>query len=120
MLAPEPWLPRWVMCWRVRKAWIERTAGFADKRLRWSERLARPRLRFLAQGFGERITALINGEIQIAQYIPPHMAKRVEGSIKKAYGKKGEEIVKMNFAAVMCPESSQTSSGKRVRSCTFE
>ncbi|MBI2090215.1 MAG: peptide ABC transporter substrate-binding protein [Deltaproteobacteria bacterium] len=28
----------------------------------------------------QRITALLNGEIQIAQFIPPHLRKRVEGS----------------------------------------
>lgn len=28
----------------------------------------------------QRITALLNGEIQIAQYIPPHLAKRVDES----------------------------------------
>jgi peptide/nickel transport system substrate-binding protein len=28
----------------------------------------------------QRVTALLNGEIQVAQYIPPHLAKRIEGS----------------------------------------
>ena len=30
----------------------------------------------------QRVTALLNGEIQIAQYIPPHLAKRIEASPK--------------------------------------
>src|SRR5690606_21606517 len=28
----------------------------------------------------QRITALLNGEIQIAQFVPPHLASRIEGS----------------------------------------
>lgn len=67
---PEPWLPRWFMRVRVKKAWIEGIAGFADKRLRWSERLARPRLTFLAQGAGERITALIMALASVTIMLP--------------------------------------------------
>ena len=55
----EPWLPGWFMRAQVKKSWISSIAGFADKRLRWTEQLARPRLRFLTTGLGERIAALI-------------------------------------------------------------
>jgi hypothetical protein len=54
----EPWLPRWFMQAHVKKSWIAAIAAFADQRLRWTERLARPRLRFLASGVGERLAAL--------------------------------------------------------------
>jgi hypothetical protein len=66
----EPWLPRWFMRIRVKKGWIEGVASFADKRLRWSERLARPRLGFLAEGWGERITALIMTLAAITVMLP--------------------------------------------------
>jgi hypothetical protein len=54
----EPWLPRWFMRTQVKKSWISAIAEFAAKRLSWTERLSRPRLRFLASGLGERIAAL--------------------------------------------------------------
>ena len=30
----------------------------------------------------QRVTALLNGEIQIAQFVPPHLASRIEGSAR--------------------------------------
>jgi hypothetical protein len=55
----EPWLPGWFLRVRVRKPWMRGVADFADKRLRWTERLARPRLRFVATGLGEKLASLI-------------------------------------------------------------
>jgi hypothetical protein len=53
----EPWLPRPLLNRRVPKAWLDRMAGFAVKRMAWLERLSRPRLKRLACGFGERFAA---------------------------------------------------------------
>ena len=54
----EPWLPEPILRRRIPKAWLERMAGFASTRLRWLERVARPRLRMLACGPGERIAGM--------------------------------------------------------------
>ncbi|HYD87529.1 MAG TPA: exopolysaccharide biosynthesis protein [Vitreimonas sp.] len=66
----EPWLPGWFMRMRVKKSWISTIAGFADKRLRWTERFARPRWRFFAAGFGEKIAALIMALAAITVMLP--------------------------------------------------
>jgi len=55
----EPWLPSGMRARRVPKSWLEGMASFAEKRLSWLERLARPRLSALARGLGERIAALM-------------------------------------------------------------
>lgn len=54
----EPWLPHAMRRRDVPKAWLDRMAGFANKRMRWLERLSRPRLIVFATGFGERVAAL--------------------------------------------------------------
>lgn len=54
----EPWLPRWLLNLRARAAWLEAMADFAEKRLGWIDRLSRPRLRRLADGWGERFAAV--------------------------------------------------------------
>jgi len=54
----EPWLPEGVLRRRVPKAWLDRMADFASKRMGWFERLSRPRLRWLATGAGERLAAI--------------------------------------------------------------
>ncbi|MBW3560830.1 MAG: exopolysaccharide biosynthesis protein [Proteobacteria bacterium] len=54
----EPWLPEGVLRRRVPKAWLDRMADFATKRMGWFERLSRPRLHWLAAGPGERLAAL--------------------------------------------------------------
>jgi hypothetical protein len=54
----EPWLPEGVLKRRVPKAWLDRMADFATKRMGWFERLSRPRLSWLATGVGERLAAL--------------------------------------------------------------
>ncbi len=53
----EPWLPGWFTRLKVEKSWLSAITGFADKRLRWTEALSRPRLTFLASGIGERFVA---------------------------------------------------------------
>ncbi len=54
----EPWLPRALLSRRVPRAWLDRMADFAAKRMAWVERLARPRLTAFATGLGERIAAV--------------------------------------------------------------
>lgn len=53
----EPWLPDVVLDRRIPRGWLERMSGFADRRMRWFERLSRPRWRVLASGLGERFAA---------------------------------------------------------------
>jgi hypothetical protein len=55
----EPWLPETVLKRRVSKAWLDRMADFASKRMLWFEQLSRPRLKILACGPGERLAALM-------------------------------------------------------------
>lgn len=66
----EPWLPGWFMRARVKKGWIESIATFADKRMRWTETLSRPRLQVLASGFGERVAALFMALASITIMLP--------------------------------------------------
>lgn len=54
----EPWLPEGILKRRVPKAWLDRMADFATKRMGWFERLSRPRLHWLAAGPGERLAAV--------------------------------------------------------------
>lgn len=54
----EPWLPGALLRRKLPRGWLVSMAGFADKRLRWLERLSKPRLRFLASNVGERVIAL--------------------------------------------------------------
>lgn len=54
----EPWLPAAMLNRRISKSWLETMAGFADKRMRWTERISRPRLKSLACGPGERLAAV--------------------------------------------------------------
>ncbi len=53
----EPWLPKAVLQRRVSKAWLDRMADFATKRMGWFERLSRPRLTVFAEGWAERAAA---------------------------------------------------------------
>jgi hypothetical protein len=54
----EPWLPKGLLERRVPKSWLDGMATFADKRLRWLERIARPRLTFLTVGLAKSFAAL--------------------------------------------------------------
>jgi hypothetical protein len=66
----EPWLPGWFLRANVKKSWLDGIAGFAAKRLAWTERLARPRLTFFAAGLGERLIALIMAVAAITVMLP--------------------------------------------------
>jgi hypothetical protein len=66
----EPWLPHGMKARRVPKAWLEGMAGFAEKRLLWLERIARPRLTAFAVGAGERMAALMMIVATICIVIP--------------------------------------------------
>lgn len=55
----EPWLPGWFLRARVKKSWLEGIAGFCEKRLKWTETVARPRLTFMASGIAERLLGLV-------------------------------------------------------------
>lgn len=66
----EPWLPGWVMRMRARKEWLDGIAGFATKRLAWTQKLARPRLGFFASGVGERGAALILAVAAVTIMLP--------------------------------------------------
>jgi hypothetical protein len=66
----EPWLPRWFLQAQVRKSWINAIADFADKRMRWTERLSRPRWRALATGIGERVAALFMAGAALTVILP--------------------------------------------------
>jgi hypothetical protein len=66
----EPWLPGWFLRARVKRDWLEGIAGFSEKRLTWTERLARPRWRWLAAGPGERIAALVMALAAVTVMLP--------------------------------------------------
>jgi len=54
----EPWLPEMALKRRVSKAWLDRMAEFATRRMPWFERLSRPRLTVFAEGWAERVVAV--------------------------------------------------------------
>lgn len=54
---PEPWLPKAILDRSVSKAWLDRMADFATKRMRWFENLSRPRLTVFTRGWAERAAA---------------------------------------------------------------
>jgi len=66
----EPWLPGWFMRARVKKSWIGSIAGFADKHLRWTEQVARPRWRWLATGLMERMVGLVMALAAVTIMLP--------------------------------------------------
>lgn len=66
----EPWLPAGLLSRRTPKAWLVGMAEFAERRLRWMERIARPRLQVFAKGAGERIAALMMIVATICIVIP--------------------------------------------------
>jgi peptide/nickel transport system substrate-binding protein len=47
----------------------------------------------------QRVTALLNGEVQIAQFVPPHLASRVEASARHRIVMSGS--IEMMFLAMM-------------------
>jgi hypothetical protein len=54
----EPWLPKAVLNRRINKAWLDRMADFAGKRMGWVERLSRPRLTSFVTGVGDQVAGL--------------------------------------------------------------
>jgi hypothetical protein len=66
----EVWLPRQVLDAGVKASWINATADFADKRLRWTERVSRPRLRFLTTGVSEKVVGIILALASITIMLP--------------------------------------------------
>lgn len=66
----EPWLPEAILKRRVSKAWLDRMADFASKRMRWFEQLSRPRLKLLACGPGEKLAALMMTVATLTIIIP--------------------------------------------------
>ncbi|MBI1252561.1 MAG: exopolysaccharide biosynthesis protein [Alphaproteobacteria bacterium] len=55
----EPWLPGWFLRLDVKTTWLVAMARFAERRLAWAERAARPRLVFLAHGAAEKAVAAV-------------------------------------------------------------
>lgn len=53
----EPWLPEAVLNRRAPASWLKQMADFAQRRLRWTERLSRARLRVFADGPAEQVAA---------------------------------------------------------------
>jgi hypothetical protein len=66
----EPWLPGWAMRAKLKPEWLSAVADFAGKRLRWTERLSRPRWRWVAHGAGERIIGLIIALASVTIMLP--------------------------------------------------
>jgi hypothetical protein len=66
----EPWLPGWAMRAKLKQEWLTGVADFAGKRLRWTERLSRPRWRWVAHGAGERIIGLIIALASVTIMLP--------------------------------------------------
>lgn len=66
----EPWLPGWFLRAQVKKDWLDGIAGFAEKSLKWTERLSRPRLSIFASGLGERLTAIIMALAAVTIMLP--------------------------------------------------
>lgn len=54
----EPWLPAPILRRRIGKAWLERMADFATKRMGWIERLSKPRLTGFVSGVGDQVAGL--------------------------------------------------------------
>jgi hypothetical protein len=66
----EVWLPKAALNAKVKRSWIEAIAGFVDKRLRWTERLSKPRLTGLASGWSERLIGLVIALAAITIMLP--------------------------------------------------
>lgn len=66
----EVWLPKAALDTKVKRSWIEAIAGFVDKRLRWTERLSKPRLTGFTSGWSERVIGAIIGVAAITIMLP--------------------------------------------------
>jgi hypothetical protein len=54
----EPWLPDGILRRRIGKAWLDRMADFAAKRMGWVERLSKPRLTGFVHGMGDQVAGV--------------------------------------------------------------
>jgi hypothetical protein len=59
----ELWLPKRALATQIKPSWIETIATFVDKRLRWTERVSKPRLLLFTTGLSERV---LGGVIALA------------------------------------------------------
>lgn len=66
----EVWLPTSALDAKIKRSWIDSIADFVDKRLRWTERLSKPRLTGLASGWSERLIGLIVALAAITIMLP--------------------------------------------------
>jgi hypothetical protein len=66
----EVWLPKAALRAKVKRTWLEAIAGFVDKRLRWTERLSKPRLTSLASGWSERLIGLVIALASVTIMLP--------------------------------------------------
>jgi hypothetical protein len=66
----EVWLPKAALNAKVKRSWIDSIATFVDKRLRWTERLSKPRLTALASGWTERVIGIIIALASITIMLP--------------------------------------------------
>ena len=66
----EVWLPQKALDTRIKRGWIDAIAGFVDKRLRWTERLSKPRLMVLTSGWRERLVGVVVAIAAITIMLP--------------------------------------------------
>jgi hypothetical protein len=66
----EVWLPKSALEAKVKRSWIDSIADFVDKRLRWTERLSKPRLTGITQGWSERLIGLVIALASITIMLP--------------------------------------------------
>jgi hypothetical protein len=66
----EVWLPKAALNAKVKRSWIDSIADFVDKRLRWTERLSKPRLTSLASGWSERLIGFVIALAAITIMLP--------------------------------------------------
>jgi hypothetical protein len=66
----EVWLPKAALNAKIKRTWIDSIADFVEKRLRWTERLSKPRLAGLASGWSERLIGLVIALAAITIMLP--------------------------------------------------
>lgn len=66
----EVWLPKSALAAKVKRSWLDAIAGFVDKRLRWTERLSKPRFAGLATGWSERLIGIVIALAAITIMLP--------------------------------------------------
>jgi hypothetical protein len=66
----DVWLPQSALRAKIKRNWIDSIADFVEKRLRWTERLSKPRLTGLASGWSERLIGLVIALAAITIMLP--------------------------------------------------